>query len=63
MTDAQYVVVGELAEPTDAQHKRAARNGGWEARTINGLSVLWNACVSPPWAGGPYNFNEGDSHD
>ena len=53
---APYVVVGNIQEPTEAQMKRAALNGGWELLRVNGVDVLFNSCVSPPFAGGMYKF-------
>lgn len=55
-TRLKYVVVGRIATPTDAQHARAAKNGGWKERIICGVPVLWNSCVSPPFGGDKYDL-------
>jgi len=48
----KYVVVGHIQTPTPDQHERARLTGGWKERIINGSTVMWNSCVSPPFGGG-----------
>lgn len=54
----QYVVAGKLtAKPSTDLDERIRFTGGWKERTINGATVLWNACVSPGFAqGDTYEF-------
>lgn len=48
-----YVIAGKLFETVNTDlNERVKHTGGWRTRTINGKSVQWNACVSPPFGGG-----------
>lgn len=53
-----YVIAGKLTESVNTDlSDRIRMTGGWRTRTINGKSVQWNACVSPPFGGGDkYDF-------
>ena len=52
----KYVVTGNLQTPTTDQMERARLTGGWKEQIVNGVEVMWNACVSPPF-GGNINYN------
>jgi len=48
----KYIVAGKVADPTPDQNERARTTGGWRELEIQGVKVMWNACVSPPFGGG-----------
>ena len=48
----KYVVTGKLQTPTTDQIERARLTGGWKEKIVNGVEVMWNPCVSPPFGGG-----------
>lgn len=54
----KYVVAGKLTlKPSTDLDDRIRFTGGWKERIINGIPVLWNACVSPGFAqGDTYKF-------
>lgn len=59
----QHVILGTCSAPTEAQERLACKTGGWAEVHLRGAVFLWNACVSPPFAGCGYNLNKTEPNE